>query len=114
MTQNPVTRITLMDQHLPAPLPVGHVEVRRITLAPSTALGAHTHNGPVFGSIESGSVVFQVEEQPEVTLRAGDTFYEPGATTITKFDSTEDGVTFLGYFLLGENESPVLEFVDHP
>ncbi|WP_213816609.1 cupin domain-containing protein [Glaciihabitans sp. dw_435] len=111
MTESPVSRVILSDHSLPAALAVSHVEVRRITIAPSTALGAHTHNGPVFGTIEQGSVVFQVADDPEVTLHAGDTFYEPSATTITKFDATDEGVTFLGYFLLEADTQPELVFV---
>ncbi len=112
MTESPVTRVTLIDQALAAAASISHVEVRRITIAPSTPAGAHVHNGPVFGSIELGSVVFQVEGGPEVTLRGGDVFYEPAGAVVSKFDATDEGVTFLGYFLLGADQSPELEFTE--
>ena len=108
---NPVTRTTLLDQHLPEPARVSHVEVRRITIAPSAAAGAHTHNGAVFGTIESGSVVFQIGDESETILRAGDIFYEPAHVVISKFDATGEGVTFLGYFLLDAGESPEIAFI---
>lgn len=79
-------------------------------MTPSTVAGAHTHNGPVFGSIESGSVVFQIGDEPEKVLRAGDVFYEPADVVISRFDATEEGVSFLGYFLLGAGETPRLDF----
>lgn len=66
-----VTREILQDQHLPATLPTAHVEIRRITLAPGTVPGSHAHNGPVFGSIEHGAVVFQIADGPTITLRPG-------------------------------------------
>lgn len=31
-------------------------------------------------------------------LRAGDVFFEPGGQRIDRFDATEEGVTFLGWF----------------
>lgn len=62
-----VVRATVLEQHLP-PLATAAVEVRRITLQPGVAGGAHRHSGPVFGSIERGSVVLQV---PVATADAG-------------------------------------------
>ncbi|MCU1528183.1 MAG: cupin [Frondihabitans sp.] len=112
MTDTPVVRTILLDQPLENPAQVAHVEVRRITIEPSTAVGAHTHNGAVFGTIESGSVVFQIESNPETTLRAGDIFYEPADVVITKFDATAEGVTFLGYFLLEAGQAPELKLVN--
>jgi quercetin dioxygenase-like cupin family protein len=111
MTNSSVRRETLAQHALEQPLCVASVEIRRISLIPNAALGAHVHNGPVFGSIETGSVIFQVEDGESVVLRAGDVFYEPSGVQISKFDSTDEGVTFLGYFLLGAGEDPELTFV---
>jgi quercetin dioxygenase-like cupin family protein len=108
MSQPPVLRTTLLDQVLQPATPVARVEVRRITLQPSVAGGAHRHNGAVFATIEQGSATFQVGEGPEVVLHAGDVFYEPADTVITKFDATEEGVTFVGHFLLAEGQTPEL------
>jgi len=74
------------------------VEVRRITIPSGVQLGAHWHNGPVFGVIEAGSAIFQVGAGEESILRPGDTFYEPANETITRFDATDEGVTFLAWF----------------
>ena len=111
MTESPITRETVLNERLPAAVQVSRMEVRRITIAPSTAGGAHIHNGAVFGSIESGSAVFQIDDKPEVTLRTGDVFYEPANVTISRFDATSEGVTFLGYFLLEESQSPEIVFL---
>ena len=103
-----VTRTTLHDHRLDRVLPVAHVEVRRIEIAPGVHPGAHWHNGPVFGVIERGSVVFAVGDGPERVLRPGDTFFEPGDRTIARFDATEEGVTFLAWFPLADGVSPEL------
>lgn len=104
---DPVVRETLLVQALPAKL-VSSMEVRRITLQPKVEGGAHAHNGPVFGVIELGSVVFQVGLEPPRILTAGDVFYEPAVDTITRWDATDEGVTFVGYFLLSDDETPEL------
>ncbi|MBE1471484.1 (R)-mandelonitrile lyase [Kibdelosporangium phytohabitans] len=109
-TAPPVTRTTVLDQLLPTPHATHRVEIRRITIAPTHAAGLHVHNGPVFGAIEAGSVIYQIEGEPEATLNRGDTFYEPEATRIARFDAQQDGVTFLGYFLLRTNEEAELTF----
>lgn len=98
MSENPVERETLSTVVLPEPTSFARVEVRRITIAPGFHPGAHWHNGPVFGVIESGSAYVQVGGGEESVLRSGDTFHEPGGETITRFDATDEGVTFLGWF----------------
>ena len=108
MSDNPVVRTTLGLHRLPEPLAVDTVEVRRITIRADVHPGAHWHNGPVFGVIETGSVFFQVEGEDESVLHAGDTFYEPGNRTITRFDATGEGVTFLGWFPMSAGTEPEL------
>ena len=106
----PLSRVVVMDQELPQPLATRRVEIRRITIAPGYAVGLHVHNGPVFGSIETGSAVYQIEGQPETVLGPGDVFYEPEGVRIARFDAQQDGVTFLGYFLLADGVNAELTF----
>ncbi len=108
----PMTREIVLDQVLP-PTPTQRVEVRRISIAPGYAAGLHVHNGPVFGSIETGSAVYQIEGGPESVLTAGDTFYEPADVRIARFDALEPGVTFLAYYLLDAGQSAAIEFPAH-
>jgi quercetin dioxygenase-like cupin family protein len=108
----PLSRVIVMDQRLPRPLATDRVEIRRITIAPGYAAGLHVHNGPVFGSIEAGSAVYQIAGEPETVLTPGAVFYEPEGVRIARFDAQEDGVTFLGYFLLSEGTNAELIFPD--
>lgn len=108
----PLSRVIVMDQKLPEPLATQRVEIRRITIAPGYAAGLHIHNGPVFGSIETGSAVYQIEGEAETVLGPGDVFYEPEGVRIARFDAQEDGVTFLGYFLLADGVDADLVFPD--
>jgi quercetin dioxygenase-like cupin family protein len=106
----PLSRVIVMDQQLPEPLPTQRVEIRRITIAPGYAAGLHIHNGPVFGSIETGSAIYQIEGKPRTVLKPGDVFYEPEGVRIARFDAQEEGVTFLGYFLLAGGVTADLVF----
>ena len=99
-----------MDQNLGAVASISHVEVRRISIAPTTTGGAHTHNGPVFGTIESGSVTFQIGTGTEIVLRAGDVFYELAGVVVSEFDTADEPVLFFDYFLLEDGAVPEIEF----
>ena len=105
MTEQPVTREVVLDVRLPQVLPIERVEVRRIRMIAGHPAGLHVHNGPVVGSIVSGSVVYQVDGEPAAELHPGDVFYEPEGARIARFDAGPDGVEFLAYFPL----SPALE-----
>lgn len=107
-----VTRTVVLDQPLSRPRSTHRVEVRRITIAPGHAAGLHVHNGPVFGSIETGSAVYQIEGEAAAVLGPGDVFHEPEGARIARFDAGEDGVTFLGYFLLAADQAAEMEFPD--
>ena len=104
----PITRTVLLDARLRQVKATGRVEIREIRILPGHAAGLHVHNGPVFGSIVAGSVVYQIDGQPAAVLRPGDVFYEPEGERIARFDPQEDGVTFLAYFLLSPGQEPEL------
>ena len=101
-----IPRDIVLDAHLQQAKDTRRIEVRRIQIVPGYAAGLHVHNGPVVGSIVSGSVSFQVEGEP------GDVFFEPEGARIARFDAGDDGVTFLAYFLLGPEQEPAISFPD--
>jgi hypothetical protein len=41
-------------------------------------------------------------------LGPGEVFYEPEGVRVARFDAQEEGVTFLGYFLLADGAKPEL------
>jgi quercetin dioxygenase-like cupin family protein len=74
--------------------------------SPGHPAGYHVHNCPVVGSILEGSVVYQIEGESPSVLGPGDVFYEPEDAPVARFDATDEGVTFLAYYLLEPGQEP--------
>ncbi len=108
----PMTRDVALDVRLEQAKDTHRVQVRRIRIVPGQAAGLHVHNGPVVGSILAGSAIYQIEGQAESVLRAGDVFFEPEGERIARFDATDEGVTFLGYFLLAPDQDASITMLD--
>jgi quercetin dioxygenase-like cupin family protein len=106
----PISRAVLLDARFGGIKPAARVEVREIRILPGYAAGVHVHNGPVVGSIVEGSAIYQIDGQPESVLRPGDVFYEPEGVRIARFDATDEGVTFLAYFVLAPGEEALITF----
>jgi len=111
--EQPISRVVLLDARFDRTRAVERVEVREIRILPGHPAGVHVHNGPVLGAILDGSAVYQVQGESESVLGPGDVFYEPEGARIARFDATEEGVTFLGYFLLAAGEQPEITFPEH-
>lgn len=54
------------------------VTMAELTLEPGAAGKPHRHAGPVFGYILEGEFEVGFDDEPAKTLKAGETFYEPG------------------------------------
>jgi len=101
-----VTRDIELDIHLPATRVVGRVEVRRIRMPAGMPAGAHVHNGPVFGTILHGSVLYQLHGEEGRILSPGDVFYEPEEAEVLHFDALDDDVEFTAVFPVGPGQNP--------
>ncbi|MEV7970502.1 hypothetical protein AB0O34_31620 [Sphaerisporangium sp. NPDC088356] len=108
----PATREILLDEAVSPVKAIERIQIRRIRIVPGHPAGPHIHNAPVFGSIESGSAVYQIAGREPSVLRPGDVFHEPEGSVIEKFDATEEGVTFLAYFPLAAGEEPAIAPAD--
>ena len=108
--EQPISRTVVLDARFDQVKAAQRVEVREIRILAGHPAGLHVHNGPVLGSIVEGSAIYQIEGQPETILKPADVFYEPEGARIARFDATEEGVTFLGYFLLAAGEEPQITF----
>jgi len=52
----------------------------RVDFEPGAAFGRHTHPGEEIIYVLEGSLEYQVEGKPPVTLKAGDVFFVPAGT----------------------------------
>jgi quercetin dioxygenase-like cupin family protein len=73
-----VTRTDLQRHDLSAP---GREAIQvRVDLAPGVAFGKHTHPGEEVIYVLEGTLEYQVEDKPPVTLKAGDVLFIPAGT----------------------------------
>jgi len=76
--QSGVTRTDLQRHDLSAP---GREAIQvRVDLAPGVAFGKHTHPGEEVIYVLEGTLEYQLEDKPPVTLKAGDVLFIPGGT----------------------------------
>ncbi len=75
----------------------------------------HTHPAPCVGYIVKGSIIYQVEGEKPVLLKAGDAFYEPNGHRIMRFDnaSATTETNFIDFCPEQEGE-PFLVFEKKP
>ena len=73
-----VTRTDLQRHDLSVP---GREAVQvRVDLAPGVAFGKHTHPGEEIIYVLAGSLEYQIEDKPPITLKAGDVLFIPAGT----------------------------------
>jgi len=76
--QTAVTRTDLQRHDLSAP---GREAIQvRVDLAPGVAFGKHTHPGEEVIYVLEGTLEYQLEDKPPVTLKAGDVLFIPAGT----------------------------------
>jgi quercetin dioxygenase-like cupin family protein len=76
--QNGVTRTDLQRHDISAP---GREALQvRVDLAPGVAFGKHTHHGEEVIYVLEGTLEYQLEDKPPVTLKAGDVLFIPAGT----------------------------------
>jgi quercetin dioxygenase-like cupin family protein len=76
--QNGVTRTDLQRHDLSA---AGREAIQvRVDLAPGVAFGKHTHPGEEIIYVLEGTLEYQIEDKPPVTLKAGDVLFIPAGT----------------------------------
>ena len=76
--QHGVTRTDLQRHDISA---AGREAIQvRVDLAPGVAFGKHTHHGEEVIYVLEGTLEYQIEDKPPVTLKAGDVLFIPAGT----------------------------------
>lgn len=90
------------------------VTAQEITFAAGTKAPRHTHPCPVVGTVASGEIAFQVEDEAVQVLAAGSAFYEPANATITRFDNVGKGeAKFTAFYLCDGQPGSMTQLKDH-
>jgi quercetin dioxygenase-like cupin family protein len=71
---------TLIERHDQSGVPGKEIVMGSAVLPPGSSVGFHTHPGDEAGFILKGTIVWKVQGQPDRTLHAGDSFFNPRGT----------------------------------
>ena len=82
----------------------------RVDFAPGAAFGKHTHPGEEIIYVLEGSLEYDIEGKPPVTLKAGDVFFVPAATVHAARNAGSSNAAELATYVV-EKGKPVLTLV---
>jgi quercetin dioxygenase-like cupin family protein len=68
---------TILERHEQSGVPGKDIVIGTATLPPGTAIGFHTHPGDEAGYVLKGTLILKTRGQPDRTLKAGDSFFNP-------------------------------------
>jgi len=108
--QQPVGR-TILARHDQSGVPGKEIVIGTATLAPAAVIGFHTHSGDEAGYIVKGSLIWKVRGQPDKTLKAGDSFFNPRGS-VHSVVGGEDGATAFSTWIVDKGK-PLAEPVSH-
>ncbi len=96
---------------LPSPAEIMTVTVELPPGHPGTP--PHRHSGPVFGFMLEGTMVFELEGEPERLIQAGEAFWEPGGDVIhyQAANHLTDGWSRFVVVMVGVPGEPMLTLV---
>jgi quercetin dioxygenase-like cupin family protein len=89
----PVER-AILEQHDQSGVPGKEIMAGTVTLAPGAVVGFHSHPGDEVGYIMKGSVTWKVRGQPDKTLKAGDSFFNPRGSVHSIVGGESGGTAF--------------------
>ena len=108
IAQTAITRTDLQRHDLGA---AGYEAIQvRVDFAPGAAFGKHTHPGEEIIYVIEGSLEYQVEGKPPVTLKAGDVFFVPAGTIHAARNVGNSNAAELATYIV-EKGKPTLTFV---
>jgi quercetin dioxygenase-like cupin family protein len=74
-TGQPVRNV--MEHHDQSGVPGKEIVIGTATLPPGSVIGYHTHPGDEAGYVLKGNLILKTQGQPDRTLKAGDSFFNP-------------------------------------
>jgi quercetin dioxygenase-like cupin family protein len=108
--QPPGVRRTELQRH-DLGVPGREVIQVRVELDPGVAFGKHTHPGEEIVYVIEGSLEYQVEGRPPVTLKAGDVLFIPAGTIHAAKNVGNGNAAELATYIV-EKGKPLVTLVD--
>jgi quercetin dioxygenase-like cupin family protein len=68
---------TILERHDQTGVPGKEIVIGTAVFPPGTAIGFHVHPGDECGYVLKGTLILKTQGQPDRTLRAGDSFFNP-------------------------------------
>ena len=107
--QQPGIKRTDLQRH-DLSVPGREVVQVRVDIAPGASFHRHTHPGEEIINVLEGSLEYEVEGKPPVTLKAGDVLFIPAGTIHAAKNVGSDNAAELATYVL-EKGKPPLELV---
>jgi len=79
----------------------------RVDFAPGAAFGRHTHPGEEIINVLEGSLEYEVEGKPPVTLKAGDVLFIPAGTVHAARNVGTGNAAELATYILEKGKPPL-------
>ena len=73
----PQPQRAILERHDQADVPGKEIVIGTASLPAGTAVGFHTHPGDEAGYVLKGPLIWRMKGQPDRTLKAGDSFFNP-------------------------------------
>ena len=104
--QAPLTRTILQQKELEG-VAGKEVVMYRVEIIPGGVAGRHTHPGPELAYVMEGTLIFEIDGQPPMTLKAGESVHVPAKQIHNaKNGSTTEPVKVM-VFMVGEKGQPL-------
>jgi len=95
----------IMERHEQSGVPGKEIVIGTATLPPGSAIGYHTHPGDEAGYVVKGNLILKTQGQPDRTLKAGDSFFNPrGAVHSLAAAPGADGGMAVSFWIVDKGE----------
>ncbi|MBU8977818.1 MULTISPECIES: cupin domain-containing protein [unclassified Lysobacter] len=102
-------KIGMLQQRALSDAPGKNLLFFTVEYAPGQRSIPHVHGGSVVAYVLEGAVVSQLEGEPQVTYRAGESWYEtPGIDHLVSRNASDTQPAKLLVWILNEGDGPVL------
>jgi quercetin dioxygenase-like cupin family protein len=95
----------ILERHDQSGVPGKEVVIGTVTLPHGASVGFHTHPGDEAGYVLKGTLILKTRGQPDRTLKAGDSFFNPrGAVHSVMAPADGDGASAVSAWIIDKGQ----------